>query len=344
MRIIEFPDRNRWTELATRPVSDLSVIQKKVRPVLKAVQLHGDEAVKQFTEQFDGVLLNKTEVDESEILAAEEKVSDTLKTALSTAASNIEKFHVLQKNHEEAVETTSGITCWRRSIAIEHVGLYIPGGSAPLFSTVLMLAIPASIAGCGNIILCTPPDENGKIHPAILYAARLCGVHRIFKIGGAQAIAAMAYGTASVPQVHKIFGPGNQFVTAAKQLVTEDGLAIDMPAGPSEVAVIADDSVPAKFIAADLIAQAEHGPDSQSLLLTDSAALAGMVNSELEEQLADLPRISSASASLSNSAAIVFKNLDEAMDFSNLYGPEHLILAAQNHIELSISTSSNSIP
>ncbi|MCP4125040.1 MAG: histidinol dehydrogenase [Bacteroidetes bacterium] len=335
MRIIEFPDRNRWTELATRPVSDLSVIQKKVRPVLKAVQLRGDEAVKQFTEQFDGVLLNKTEVEESEILAAENKVSDALKSALKTAASNIEKFHIRQKNSEEVIETTSGITCWRRSIAIEHVGLYIPGGSAPLFSTVLMLAIPASIAGCSNIVLCTPPNEHGKIHPAILYAARLCGVHRIFKIGGAQAIAAMAYGTASVPQVHKIFGPGNQFVTAAKQLVTEDGLAIDMPAGPSEVAVIADDSVPAKFIAADLIAQAEHGPDSQSLLLTDSAALAGMVNSELEKQLTDLPRISSASASLSNSAAIVFNNLDEAMDFSNLYGPEHLILAAQNYNELS---------
>jgi histidinol dehydrogenase len=331
MRIIEFPDPSSWEDLASRPVSDLSVIQEKVRPVLRAVREQGDKAVLRFTNEFDGVIPENIEVSAQELEASVSSIGEDLKASLEAAADNIRKFHAHQLNSEETVETMKGVECWRRSIPIEHVGLYIPGGSAPLFSTVLMLAIPAVIAGCGNIIMCSPPDRSGNIHPAILYAAKICGVHRIFKIGGAQAIAAMAYGTETVPRVHKIFGPGNQYVTAAKQLVTEDGIAIDMPAGPSEVAVVADDSVPPEFVAADLIAQAEHGPDSQSLLLTDSILLAERVNTELVNQLKDLPRTLIAAASLSNSAAIVFNDLEEAMNFSNLYGPEHLILASQDH-------------
>jgi len=335
MRVVEFPERSIWHDLARRPISDLSVIQQKVRPILQQVRKEGDSAINELTRKFDGIDLNEFKVSQQERSSAASQVDEHLRSAIKTAAANIRKFHEQQVRGEEAVETSPGLKCWRKPIAIENVGLYIPGGSAPLFSTVLMLTIPAVIAGCTNIILCSPPDKKGNIHPAILYAADLCGIHDVFKIGGAQAIAAMAYGTETVPAVSKIFGPGNQFVTAAKQLVTEDGLAIDMPAGPSEVAVIADDSVPPAFVAADLIAQAEHGPDSQSLLLTDSAVLADQVNLELERQLKDLPRSASASMSLSNSAALIFKDLEEAMDFSNIYGPEHLIIATRNYKALS---------
>jgi histidinol dehydrogenase len=273
MQVIKYPEIATWSEIIKRPVQSLEAIEQKVIPVLHEIKLHGDLALKKFTQLFDGVELDTFTVTEEEIKDAECLVSDELKEAIKTAYANIHMFHQKQMAAVEVIETTPGVQCWRKSVAIEKVGLYIPGGTAPLFSTVLMLAVPAQIAGCTETILCSPPDKQGKIHPAILYTANLCGVKKIFKVGGAQAIAAMAYGTETIPKVYKIFGPGNQYVTAAKQLINKDGIAIDMPAGPSEVLVIGDDESRPDFIAADLLAQAEHGADSQVIFVTTGRGL-----------------------------------------------------------------------
>ena len=330
MRILDQVERKDWSSLTKRPVADLSDIRKIVRPILDQVKLYGDSSVLSYTREFDGVQLSQLEIAEKTIKDAAMHVSDDLKSAIKLAAENIRTFHLTQKEDTVRTETTLGITCWRSSTPIERVGLYIPGGTAPLFSTVLMLAIPASIAGCSEIVLCSPPDKSGNLHPAILYAADLCGVHKVYTAGGAQAIAAMAYGTTSIPAVDKIFGPGNQFVTAAKQMVLQAGTSIDMPAGPSEVLVIADEFADAAAVAADLIAQAEHGVDSQVVLLTDSSALTSKVVHEMEKQLAELPRRDIAVKAIEHSFMIIFKDLSEAMAFSNLYAPEHLIINTKN--------------
>ena len=334
MQVVKYPKKEQWKKLAKRPVSNQKAINKKVKPILKAVRNKGDKALLELTAKFDGVELSALQVTKKEIEAAVKKVNPELKKAIKVAAENIKKFHAAQIEKETVVETTQGVNCWRRSTAIEKVGLYIPGGSAPLFSTVLMLAIPAQLAGCKEVILCTPPNKEEAIHPAILYAAELCGVHAIYKIGGAQAIAAMAYGTKTIPQVSKIFGPGNQYVTAAKQIINSKGVAIDMPAGPSEVAVIADKTANPVFVAADLIAQAEHGSDSQVILLTDSEKLIDDVQEALYVQLKALPRAMTAIDTLENSHSILFKSIDEAMAFSNFYAPEHLIISCKNYQEL----------
>jgi histidinol dehydrogenase len=298
MRIIQDPKKKDWLALTKRAVHSTKQINQLVKPILKKVKKKGDVALFKLTEQLDKVVLQDLTVSDEEIKNAIALVPQDLKNAIDVAVGNITQFHSQQKEMMLPVETTKGISCWRKSVAIEKVGLYIPGGTAPLFSTVLMLAIPARLAGCKQVVLCSPPNEEGKIHPAILYAAQLTGVHTIFKLGGAQAIAAMAYGTETIPKVDKIFGPGNQFVTAAKQIVNSKGIAIDMPAGPSEVMVIADKTANPIFVAADLIAQAEHGIDSQSLLLTDNLKLAKQVQKEIEKQLITLPRKEIASKSL----------------------------------------------
>jgi len=335
MKIIKYPDPQQWTKLASRPVQDYQNLVKPVQQILDKVKDKGDKAVLKFTKEFDGVNIKSLAVSPEEIQKAGNRLSDELKSAIAIAAANIEKFHAAQINPVEKISTMPGIDCWRQSIGIEKIGLYIPGGSAPLFSTVLMLAIPAKLAGCREIILCSPPDKNGNIHPAILYTAALCSVKKIFKTGGVQAIAAMAYGTATIPKVFKIFGPGNQYVTLAKQLVQQDGLAIDMPAGPSEVLVIADESANPAFVAADLLSQAEHGPDSQAILLTTSEELANQVSVAVQEQLNQLPRKNIAARALKESRILVLNNLEEAMAFSNLYAPEHLILCTDNALALS---------
>lgn len=334
MEVVTRPDASEWDRLIKRPVTDLLEISQQVLPVLTAVRKHGDESLRQYTQRFDGVQLKDLVVSNDELLQASDLLDTELKRAIHQAYQNIQRFHEPQLHDETALETTSGVQCWRKAVAIEQVGLYIPGGSAPLLSTVLMLAIPARIAGCREVVLCTPPQADGSIHPAILFAAQLCGVSKIIKVGGAQAIAAMAYGTDSVPQVSKIFGPGNQYVTAAKQLVMQDGLAIDMPAGPSEVLVIADQHADPVFIAADLIAQAEHGPDSQVILVTDSEALAESVQKAIDEQLGILPRAAVTREALSHSRIIITDDLKTAMDFSNRYAPEHLIIQTENYSEL----------
>jgi histidinol dehydrogenase len=290
------------------------------------VKLRGDSAVKRYTREFDGVILRKLEVTEKEINQAVKGLDVELKASIQLAAANIRRFHQAQHQAGENIETMPGVRCWRKAVGIEKVGLYIPGGSAPLFSTLLMLAIPATIAGCRDIILCTPPQKDGTVHPAILFAAFVAGVKRIFKVGGVQAIAAMAYGTQSIPQVYKIFGPGNQYVTIAKQLAQQEGVAIDMPAGPSEVCVLADDTAEPAFIAADLLSQAEHGPDSQVFFVTTSKTLVPKVQQALQEQIALLPRKALAELSLSNSRAIVLSDMKDAMEMVNAYAPEHLIL------------------
>lgn len=335
MKIIKYPDKKEWTKLAKRPVQEDLSLLKPVQKILEKVKEKGDKAVLKFTRQFDGVKIKTFSVNPAEIKEAGSQLSNELKSAIAIAAANIEKFHSAQISPVQKLTTMPGITCWRQSSGIEKVGLYIPGGSAPLFSTVLMLAIPAKLAGCREIILCSPPDKNGNIHPSILYTAALCGVTKIFKAGGVQAIAAMAYGTDSIPKVFKIFGPGNQYVTLAKQLVQQDGLAIDMPAGPSEVLVIADDSAQPSFVAADLLSQTEHGPDSQAILLTTSEKLADQVSTALQEQLSILPRKDIAALALKESRIILLKNMEEAMAFSNLYAPEHLILCTENALALS---------
>lgn len=335
IKVIGYPDKNDWNEIAKRPVIENILLEKTVRKILDKVKAKGDKALKKFTKELDGVKLKKLPVSEKEISAAEKLITPELKQAIQEAKTNIEIFHSAQPEEIKEIETMPGIKCWRRSVAIEKIGIYIPGGSAPLFSTVLMLAIPASIAGCKEIVLCTPPSKDGSIHPAILYTANLCGITKIFKVGGAQAISAMAYGTETIPKVFKIFGPGNQFVTCAKQLVQQEAVAIDMPAGPSELLIIADDSAVPEFVAADLLSQAEHGPDSQVLLVSITENLAEKVQSAIEEQLNDLPRKEIIGRALSNSKILLLKNIEEAIEFSNLYAPEHLILACQQADELS---------
>jgi histidinol dehydrogenase len=330
MKIISYPKKKEWPELLKRPVMDQLSLEKQVRKVLKKVKGGGDKALKKFTKDFDGARIKNIMVSEKEIIRAAEQVPTELKQAITLAANNIAAFHSSQLGKEQTVETMPGVKCWRRSVAIEKVGLYIPGGTAPLFSTVLMLGIPAKLAGCKEIILCSPPQKDGTMHPVILFAAQTVGISRIFKVGGAQAIGAMAYGTETVPKVFKIFGPGNQFVTCAKQLVQSEGIAIDMPAGPSEVCMLADEFANPAFIAADLLSQAEHGADSQVLLVTTSQKLAGDVNMEIENQVRDLPRQAIALKALENSKAIIVATKEEAIDLVNEYAAEHLIIACED--------------
>lgn len=334
MKTIRYPQREEWEALLKRPEVEVETVRGTVNQVLARVRTEGDRAVLDYEAQFDGVHLESLAVTEAELDEAEEAVSISLKAAILLAQQNIRKFHTAQRFEGERIETLPGVVCWQRAVPIKRVGLYIPGGTAPLFSTVLMLAIPAQLAGCRDIILCTPPDKQGKIHPAILYAARVSGVHRIFKAGGVQAIGAMAYGTESVPKVYKIFGPGNRFVTAAKQQVSLRDVAIDMPAGPSEVAVLADEHANPAFVAADLLSQAEHGVDSQVVLVTPSEALVKEVAFEVQRQLSLLPRWEIAEKALAASKLIVVKDLDEAIDLVNAYAPEHLIIQTEHYGEL----------
>lgn len=329
MQIIKHPSRDSWKELLKRPQMNNETLFSSVQSVLDNVRVNGDKAVLSYTEQFDGVSLSALEVSKDEITEALSKIDPQLKQAIEMARRNIWKFHSEQQFETKEIQTSPGVVCWQKAIAIEKVGLYIPGGNAPLFSTVLMLGIPASIAECKEIILCTPPDKDGKVHPAVLYAAQVAGVHRIFKIGGTQAIAAMAYGTESVPKVYKIFGPGNQYVTAAKQLVSLKDVAIDMPAGPSEVEVLADESAHPSFVAADLLSQAEHGVDSQSILITVSEKLIEQVQEEILHQLETLPKAEFVRRSLEHSKLILVRNLEEAVEMTNEYAPEHLIIATR---------------
>ena len=333
MNIIQYPRQEEWAALLERPHRDASELRETVKTVLDQIRQYGDSAVKAFEEKFDKVRLDSLAVSQEEMQEAEELVPDDLKDALKLAHANIGKFHASQKFEGEKVETAPGVVCWQKSVAIEKVGLYIPGGTAPLFSTVLMLATPAKIAGCKEIVLCTPPNREGKVNPAILMAAKVAGVNRIFKAGGVQAIGAMAYGTESVPKVSKIFGPGNQFVMAAKQQVSLHEVAIDMPAGPSEVAVVADDTANPVFVAADLLSQAEHGVDSQVILITTSETMAEKVNAEVDRQLALLPRKEIAEQSLQYSKLIIVKDVEEAVAMTNDYAPEHLILAVENYMD-----------
>ena len=330
----QYPDKEQWAEIVERPRLDLTKLNETVSKVLTDVRQRGDEAVKEYEQKFDHAMLDSLAVTEAEMEEAEELVSDDLRDAIILAHHNIKVFHVSQHFVGQKVKTQEGVTCWQKSVAIERVGLYIPGGTAPLFSTVLMLATPAKIAGCQEIVLCTPPNKEGKVNPAILVAARIAGVNKIFKAGGVQAIGAMAYGTESVPKVYKIFGPGNQYVMAAKQQVSLDEVAIDMPAGPSEVCVIADETACAEFVAADLLSQAEHGIDSQVLLITTSEAKLHEVQKEVERQLDLLPRKDIAAQALDNSRYVLVSNLEEAMALSNAYAPEHLILQTENYEQL----------
>jgi histidinol dehydrogenase len=326
MLIVKYPKKEKWKEYIERPLFQSNELENKVIEIIKQVKLYRDEAVKKYSKEFDKVELSKLEVDRELIEEAEKLISKELKEALLLAKKNIYRFHSSQKTRIKKISTSKGVVCWQRSVPIEKVGLYIPGGTAPLISTVLMLTIPANIAGCKEIILCTPPDRNGHINPAILYAAQLCGITKIFKAGGAQAIAAMAYGTEEIPAVYKIFGPGNQYVTKAKQLVSMDGIGIDMPAGPSELLVIADKNASAEFLAADLLSQAEHGSDSQVILITHEESFLRNVLKEVEKQLKELPRKDIACICLNRSVAILLRSMQEAIDFSNLYAPEHLII------------------
>ncbi len=326
MKIVIEPNRNEWSGLMKRPVMNLAEVYAKVNPVMEAVKMEGDAALFRFTRQFDGVALNAIAVSESEKAAAASLLSDELKQAIQHAASNIRKFHTNQLTQPEVIETMPGVRCWRKSVGIERVGIYIPGGTAPLFSTVLMLALPAQIAGCKEIILCTPPQKNGDVHPAVLYAAQVSDVTSIFKAGGAQAIAALTYGTESIPAVSKIFGPGNQFVTAAKMLAQQEGVPIDMPAGPSEVCVMADESANPAWVAADLLSQAEHGSDSQVLLVATPGFDMEALQQQLASQLSNLPRHAMASGSVENSIAVVMHDLDDMIELVNQYAAEHLII------------------
>lgn len=334
MKVVRYPKHNEWQDLLKRPVFDNASLFDTVNTVLKDVKLKGDIAVKEYGLKFDKVAIETLSVSEQELEWAEKCVSNELKEAILIAKENIAKFHAAQNTQLPKIETSKGVTCWQKAKAIDKVGLYIPGGTAPLFSTVLMLSVPAQIAGCKEIVLCSPPNKEGKIHPAVLYAAKIAGVSKIFKIGGVQAIAAMAYGTESVPKVYKIFGPGNQYVTAAKQLVSLKDVAIDMPAGPSEVEVLADSSANPKFVAADLLSQAEHGTDSQAILITTDEKLADEVVVEVEKQLAELPRKEIATQSIEHSKIIIVRNIEEAIAITNEYAPEHLIISTQNYLEI----------
>jgi histidinol dehydrogenase len=330
MKIIVNPLQEALPELLQRPVMDHAALQTVVQGVLDAVRTGGDKAVASYTKQFDSVTIDDLQVSEAAINEATLSLEPALKEAIQLAAKNIRCFHEAQVNAPVTIETMPGVRCWRKTVGIDKVGLYIPGGSAPLFSTVLMLGIPAVIAGCKEIILCTPPSKDGSVHPAILYAASVVGITRIYKVGGVQAIAAMAYGTETVPQVYKIFGPGNQYVTAAKQMVQESGVAIDMPAGPSEVCVLADETCNPGFVASDLLSQAEHGPDSQVLLVSTSRKVVDEINEALTAQLAVLPRKDIAQQALANSKAIVVNSMDQAIFIVNSYAAEHLIIACKN--------------
>ncbi|WP_072529956.1 histidinol dehydrogenase [Bacteroides ilei] len=334
MNIIRYPERNEWSGLLKRSALKSESLRDTVLEVLDKVRKEGDRAVIGFEEKFDKVKLSSLAVTEQEFEEAEKKIGIELKAAILLALNNIRKFHMAQKFEGKKVETMPGVNCWQKAVAIEKVGLYVPGGTAPLFSTVLMLATPAKIAGCREIILCSPPDREGKIHPAILYAARAAGVSHVFKAGGVQAIGAMAYGTESIPKVYKIFGPGNQYVTTAKQQVSLRDVAIDMPAGPSEVAVLADAAADPTFVAADLLSQAEHGVDSQVILITDSEELLSKAAKEVERQLAELPRKDFASRSLESSKLILVKDMDEAIEMVNEYAPEHLIIETENYMDM----------
>ena len=332
MKIIKYPQKTAWESLAIRPTKSKVNLDDVVKEILFEIKSQGDAALFNYTKLFDNAQLESLQVSEEELENA--VVEKELQEAIEFAKGNIEGFHQAQVFEEPAVETTAGVKCWRKSVPIEKVGLYIPGGSAPLFSTVLMLGTPAQIAGCTEIILCTPPDKNGNVNPTILFTAKLVGIKKVFKVGGAQAVAAMAYGTESVPQVSKIFGPGNQFVTKAKSLVQQSGVAIDMPAGPSEVLVIADDSCNPIFVAADLLSQAEHGKDSQVILVSNSEKVQTSILTEVEKQMAELPRREIAEQALKNSFAILLNSLDDCIAFSNLYAPEHLIVTTQENEKL----------
>ena len=334
MKLIKYPDRSQWNEILKRPVLETENLFDTVRNIINRVRAGGDRVVMEYEAVFDKAELTSLAVTSAEIEEAEKEVPIELKAAIYLAKRNIETFHSTQRFEGKKVDTMEGVTCWQKAVAIEKVGLYIPGGTAPLFSTVLMLAIPAKIAGCKEIVLCTPPDKNGKVHPAILFAARLDGVSKIFKVGGVQAIAAMAYGTESIPKVYKIFGPGNQYVTAAKQLVSLRDVAIDMPAGPSEVEVLADESANPVFVAADLLSQAEHGVDSQAMLVTTSEKLQTEVVYEVERQLGYLTRRDIAEKSLANSKLILVKDMEEALELTNAYAPEHLIIETKDYMEV----------
>ena len=328
------PEKTTWPEILKRPLFDVSVLHEKVQTILNEIKSDGDKALKKFTFQFDGIHLDSILVSENEIEEAVKLVDSELKYAIALASKNIEVFHSAQKTETKKIETTPGVICWQKPVAIEKVGLYIPGGSAPLFSTVLMLAIPAQIAGCKEIVLCSPPNKNGKIHPAILYAAKVSGVTKIFKLGGVQAIGAMAFGTETVPKTYKIFGPGNQFVMAAKQLVSMNDVAIDMPAGPSEVLVVADETSNPAFVASDLLSQAEHGTDSQVVLVANHLEVVENVLSEIEKQVIELPRGKIASKALEHSILIVQDNLKEQIGLINEYAPEHLIISTKKYAEI----------
>lgn len=331
MKLIENPKRKDWSALLQRPTQSIEDIEDTVNQIFKDVQLNGDFAVAKYTSIFDGVEFDDCIVSEEEINKASNSISNELKSAIQKAKQNIETFHKAQKTAKVEVETTRGVLCWQEKRPIEKIGLYIPGGTAPLFSTVLMLAVPAKIAGCRDIVLCSPPNKEGEIAKEILYAAELCGVTKIVKVGGIQAIAGLAFGTDSIPKVYKIFGPGNQFVTVAKQLSTKYGIAIDMPAGPSELLVVADDSANAAYVASDLLSQAEHGADSQVILVSDSKQLIDSVSSEIQIQLKVLPRKEIAQKALQNSKAFLIEDVNEALELINDYGPEHLIVSTKNN-------------
>jgi len=334
MQIIKYPSRNEWKDLIRRPAIDNTHLMEVVIEVLNDVRHRGDEAVKTYEEKFDQVVLDSLLLSEADKKEADGLVSEELKEAILIAKANIEKFHSAQKQDLPKIETSPGVVCWQKASPIEKVGLYIPGGTAPLFSTVLMLAVPAKIAGCREIILCTPPNKEGKIHPAIIYAAKIAGVDKIFKIGGVQAIGAMAHGTETVPKVYKIFGPGNQYVTTAKQMVGLKEVAIDMPAGPSEVEVVADETATPAFVASDLLSQAEHGADSQVILVTTSEELAESVSREVAAQLNTLPRKELAEKSLANSRIIILRTCEEIVELTNAYAPEHLIIETKDYQEI----------
>lgn len=334
MNIIKYPARSEWKNLLSRPTLNTATLRDTVLQVLGDIRNKGDKAVIEYEEKFDKVKLTSLEVTEEEFAEAEKITDSNLKKAIGKALENISKFHSSQKFEGQKVTTSTGVTCWQKAVAIEKVGLYIPGGTAPLFSTVLMLAAPARIAGCKEIVLCSPPNREGKINPAILYAAKAAGVSKIFKVGGVQAIGAMAYGTESIPKVYKIFGPGNQYVMAAKQEVSLHDVAIDMPAGPSEVAVLADETANPAYVASDLLSQAEHGVDSQSILITTSEQLINSVQGEIKKQLAVLPRKEITEKSLSHSKLILVKSIDEAIDMSNEYAPEHLIIETKDYMQI----------
>lgn len=328
------PGENTWTDILKRPLFDVSELHERVQNILTEIREQGDEKLREYTERFDGVKLYNFEVSPEEIAKAEAAIDQDLKDAIALAAENIQAFHSAQMPEVKKMETRTGVICWQKPVAIEKVGLYIPGGTAPLFSTVLMLALPAKIAGCKQIVLCSPPDKNGEIHPAILYAAKVAGVTQIYKLGGVQAIGAMAFGTETVPKTYKIFGPGNQYVTAAKQLVSMNQVSIDMPAGPSEVLVVADETSNPAFVASDLLSQAEHGADSQVVLVTNNENTLKEVVAEVDAQVAQLPRKELAEKALSNSVLIVVSDDAERVDLINEYAPEHLIISTKSYMEL----------